>query len=317
MKTPLVYVGGSARSGSTLLERMLDSIPGYCSVGEMAFIWQRNVLRNDRCGCGTRFHDCAFWNAVGETAFGGWSQVDAADAARLHASIDRHRNLDRLAGLRRRGPLESAISTYQDLIDSLYRAVRQVSGAPVIIDASKQVGYALLLRGLPSVELRLLHLVRRSHGVAYSWSRPIRKPDVGSGDSFMSVHSPWWTVSLWVTDNLLYDAVARRMPRAALVRYEDVVADPRAQITQIVRELELPATDLTLSHLGDSAADLPASHALSGNPMRFRPGRVVLRADDEWRTSMSRPRQAMISAATWPLLWHYGYSITAGAKRPS
>jgi hypothetical protein len=133
----------------------------------------------------------------------------------------------------------------------------------------------------------------------------------------MSVHSPLWTISLWVTDNLLYDSLARRTPRAALVRYEDVVAGPRAQLTQIVRELELPAADLTLSHLGDSAADLPASHALSGNPMRFHQGHVVLRADDEWRTGMSRTRQVAISAATWPLLRRYGYPIAAAAQRQS
>ena len=317
MKTPLVYVGGSARSGSTLLERMLASIPGYCSVGELAFIWERSVLRNDRCGCGVRFHDCTFWKEVGEAAFGGWSQVDAADAARLHVTIDRHRHLDRISGLRGRGPLGPAIDAHQRLTDRLYQAVRDVSGAAVLIDASKQVGYALLLRDMPSVDLRLLHLVRRSHGVAYSWSRQVRKPDVGNGEGLMSVHSPWWTISLWITDNLLYDAVARRTPLATLVRYEDVVAAPRAQLTQIVRELELPAADLTLSHVGDSSADLPASHALSGNPMRFQPGRVVLRADEQWRTGMTRRHQAAISAATWPLLRRYGYPIAAAAQRPS
>lgn len=317
MKTPLVYLGGSARSGSTLLERMLASVPGYCSVGELAFIWKRSVLRNDRCGCGERFHDCPFWGAVGEAAFGGWSQVDAVHAARLHATIDRHRNLDRISGLRRPGPLGPAIDAYQDLTDRLYQAVRDVSGASVLIDASKQVGYALLLRDLPSVELRLLHLVRRSHGVAYSWSRQVRKPDVGDGEGLMSVHSPWWTISLWVTDNLLYDAVAWRTPMATLVRYEDVVVAPQAQLTRIVRQLELPAVDPTLSHLGDSVIDLPPSHALSGNPMRFQQGRVVLRADDEWRTAMSRPRRAAISAATWPLLLRYGYPIATAAHRPS
>ena len=201
MKTPLLFVGGSARSGSTLLERMLASIPGYFSVGELAFVWERSVLRNDLCGCGLRFRDCTFWTAVGEAAFGGWPQVDAAYAARLHATIDRHRNLDRISGLRGPGQLGSAISAYRALTDRLYRGVRDVSGASVLIDASKQVGYALLLRDMPSVELRLLHLVRRSRGVAYSWSRRVRKPDVGDGDGLMSVHSPWWTVSLWVTDN--------------------------------------------------------------------------------------------------------------------
>ena len=51
--------------------------------------------------------------------------------------------------------------------------------------------------------------------------------------------------------------------------------------------------------------------------MRFRPGRVVLRADEEWRTGMTRPRQAAISAATWPLLRRYGYPIAAAAQRSS
>ena len=73
MSTPLVYVGGSARSGSTLLESLLARIPGFCSVGELVFIWERGLKRNDRCGCGARFHDCAFWAQVGEVGFGGWS----------------------------------------------------------------------------------------------------------------------------------------------------------------------------------------------------------------------------------------------------
>ena len=125
----------------------------------------------------------------------------------------------------------------------------------------------------------------------------------------MSVHTPAWAISLWVADNLLYDAVARQVPRATLIRYEDMVADPQPELLRIVHELELPATDLTLSYLGGSAADLPASHALSGNPMRFQQGRVVLRADDEWRSGMSRPRKAAISLATWPLLRRYGYAV--------
>lgn len=315
MSTPLVYVGGSARSGSTLLERMLAGLPGYCSVGELAFMWERCVKRNDRCGCGERFSDCPFWDQVGKSAFGGWNEVDADEAVRLRTTVDRHRNLDRIAGLRRPGGLGPAIAAWGSLTDRLYQAVREVSGAPVIVDSSKDFGYALLLRGLPSVDLRLVHLVRRSHGVAYSWSKRVRNPGVGDGTEYMSVHPTSWAIGLWMVDNLLYDALGRRTPRATRVRYEDMIADPRTELGRITRELDLPAAEEALGFLSGSAAELPASHALSGNPMRLARGSVELRADDEWRTAMSRPRRAAISAATWPLLLRYGYPIAPRALR--
>jgi Sulfotransferase family len=312
--TPLVFVGGSARSGSTLLERMLAGIPGCCPVGELAFIWERCLKRNDRCGCGVRFHDCEFWAQVGHAGFGGWSKVDADEAISLRTTVDRHRNIDRIAGLRRPGHLNAAMTAYRALTDRLYRAVSEVSGAPVIIDSSKSLGYALLLRDLPSVEMRLIHLIRRSHGVAHSWSRPLRKPAVGDGSSSMSVHPASWAIGLWIADNLLFEAMARRMQLTARVRYEDLIADPRAELLRIVSELELPATDLSLSFLDGSAAKLLPTHALSGNPMRSQQGRITLRADDEWRTAMSGPRRALISMATWPLLKHYGYSMASPAQ---
>lgn len=313
VSTPLVYIGGAGRSGSTLLERMLAGIPGFWSVGELVFIWERGLKRNDRCGCGARFRDCVFWSQVGDAGFGGWGQVDVDKAAWLRATVDRHRNLDRISGLRGRGRLEAAMTAYGDLTGRLYQAVREVSGASVIVDSSKSVGYALLLRDLPSFELDLIHLVRHSHGVAYSWSKRVRKPGVGDGNGFMSVHARSWAVGLWIADNLLCDAAARRMPRATRVRYEDLVADPRAELSRILGDLDLPAADRTLSFLGDASAELPASHAIAGNPMRFQQGHVVLRVDNEWRTSMSRPHRAVISAATWPLLKHYGYSTAPGA----
>lgn len=313
MSTPLVYVGGAARSGSTLLERMLAGIPGVCSVGELVFIWERGLKRNDRCSCGARFRDCVFWNQVGDAGFGGWSQVDVDEAARLHATVDRHRNLDRISGLRQPGGLETAMTDYKALTDRLYQAVREVSGASVIVDSSKHASYALLLRDLPSFELRLIHLVRRSHGVAYSWSKRVRKPGVGDGSSFMSVHSPSWAIGLWIADNLLYDVMAGRLPQATRVRYEDVIAQPRAELLRIIAELDLPVPDQALGFLEAASAEFPMTHAFSGNPMLYQQGRVILRADDEWRTAMSRPRRAMISAATWPLLRHYGYSNAPGA----
>ena len=200
------------------------------------------------------------------------------------------------------------MTAYAALTDRLYQAVRTVSGASVIVDSSKHASYALLMRDLPNFEFRLIHLVRRSHGVAHSWSKRVLKPGVGDGSSFMSVHPPYRTVGLWIADNLLYDVVARQLPWTTRIRYEDMIADPRMALRRILAELGLPAADQPFSFLDAASAEFPVSHAFSGNPMRLQQGPLVLRIDDEWRTAMSRPRRAMISAATWPLLKHYGYS---------
>lgn len=305
----VAYVAGAARSGSTLLERILACVPGFCAVGEIVFIWERGLRRNDRCGCGERFLDCPFWIEVGVKAFGGWDRVDVAEAIALRHAVDRHRHLLSLAGHRRHGSLGAAIADYRTLTGRLYQAVRDVSGADVIVDSSKHVGYALVLRDTPGLDLRLIHMIRRSHGVAYSWTKRVVKPGVGDGE-YMSVHGIPWTIGLWLADNALFDAVSRGIPYSARIRYESLVADPAGEVRRVLSELGLGTGDLRLSFLSESAASLPASHALSGNPMRFQQGQIALRADEEWREAMSGPRKAVISLATWPLLRRYGYPVS-------
>ena len=309
VSTHIAYIAGSARSGSTLLERILDRVPGFCAVGETVFIWERGLRRNDRCGCGERFHDCPFWTEVGMKAFGGWDRVDVGEATALRRAVDRHRHLLRLAARGHEGPLGTALRSYRALTGRLYEGVREVSGADVIVDSSKHVGYALVLRDTPGIDLRLIHMIRRSHGVAHSWTKRVIKPGVGDGE-YMSVHGTSWTIGLWLADNVLFDLVSRGMPGAARIRYESLIADPASEVRRVLGELALASADLSMSFLSDSSAELPASHALSGNPMRFQSGKITLRADEEWREAMSGPRKAAISAATWPLLRRYGYPVS-------
>ena len=312
MSGPLVYIGGTWRSGTTLLERMLASIPGFWSVGELVFIWDWGLKRNAHCRCGKCFRDCEFWSQVGDVAFGGWQEVDADEATRLRAVVDRHRNLDRVAGLRPRGGLAADLTAYQDLTSRVYQAVQEVAGASVIVDSSKTLNHALVLRTFPWLDLRLVHMVRRSHGVVHSWSKQMSKPGVGYGEDARGVvgpRSPAWAVSMWIADNLMYDVFSRRFAIATRLRYEALAADPRGQLVTLLEHLQLTAPGQALDFLDGASADLRPTHGIAGNPMLFdRAAGVSLRVDDAWRTSMSRRRQLMVSTLTWPMLKRYGYS---------
>src|SRR6266545_3862920 len=83
--TQVLYLGGLGRSGTTLLERLLGELPGAISLGEVVHLWERGVVDGERCGCGKSFRDCAFWNEVGQAAFGGWDHVDIERLRALRA----------------------------------------------------------------------------------------------------------------------------------------------------------------------------------------------------------------------------------------
>ena len=53
----VVYIAGWGRSGSTLLELILDTLPGWRATGELRCLWEAGLRRNQLCGCGARFGD--------------------------------------------------------------------------------------------------------------------------------------------------------------------------------------------------------------------------------------------------------------------
>ena len=93
----VVFIGGSGRSGSTLIERLLGRLPGVCNVGEVAFLWERGLQRGELCGCGLALLECPFWCEVGKRAFGGWDSFNVDRFLALKESVDRNQFIPALA----------------------------------------------------------------------------------------------------------------------------------------------------------------------------------------------------------------------------
>src|SRR2546430_17217838 len=92
----IVFIGGYARTGSTLTDRLLGQIDGFASLGEVRRVWDRCFLGNQLCGCGQRFHDCPFWKEVVTVAFGGFDGVDAKAVMEAKNSVDNFWNVPRI-----------------------------------------------------------------------------------------------------------------------------------------------------------------------------------------------------------------------------
>ncbi|HEX6380948.1 MAG TPA: sulfotransferase domain-containing protein [Acidimicrobiia bacterium] len=304
----VLYIGGFGRSGSTLVERILGQLPGFCSAGEIVFLWQRGLIDGQLCGCGTPVPECDFWARVGKTAFGGWDQIDAYEMLALQKRVDRNRYIPSMVAPRLRPAAQADFERYTDVLSRLYRGIGEVAGARVVIDASKHASTAFLLRKAPNLDLRVVHLVRDSRGVAYSWTKEVKKPEVtGGDDAFMPQYSPSSSGRQWLAYNLMFDALGL-IDKTMILRYEALMANPREGLERILAHADEPVTAESFAFLGDGYVDLGCDHTVAGNPMRFHQGRLDLRLDQAWTTKLPERDRKVVTAITWPLQLRYGYS---------
>lgn len=315
-QTPVVvFIAGSGRSGSTLVERALGQIEGYVNVGETVELF-RSVLTKSLagktvlCGCGEPIEACPFWTAVAERAFGGWSPELVQRATSLQRSVAAQRHIPNLMlGGRAPEGFRRDLASFADIYGRLYRAVQAESGARVVVDASKWPGQGLALSRDRDLDVRVLHLVRDVRGVADSWTKSgVARPASGERREVMTTDHAWRTAARWSLFQLEVRALGMELEHSSLLRYEDFVRDPSQALRTTLGDLGLASDrDSGLSHIQGSCLLLEPSHGLAGNPVRFTHGEVRLREDEAWRNRISRGRQMALASVGLPGLAACGY----------
>ncbi len=308
----VLFIAGTGRSGSTLLDRLLGSVPGMFSGGELSLVWQFGIGENRPCSCGQLFRDCPFYRKVMQEAFGEPAVVDlpALQEARRRI-LPRWRN----AVLIRTGRLTSrqrgAVKELADFQAKLYRGIARVSGASVILDSSKHPILGLVSR--PVVEdFRVVHLVRDSRGPAYSWQRvkwePKREGQSGTMPRHPAIEAAWG----WMGSNLLTELTLRRRGRYLRISYESLTAAPEHVLRRVL-DFAGVAEEVPSRGPGGGFEAAPM-HMASGNPIRFDTGEIAVREDTEWRTAMGWRDKALVTALTLPGLVRYGYVGPRGRR---
>jgi Sulfotransferase family len=299
----VLYVGGFGRSGSTLLERSVGELADACALGELVHLWERGLGNNERCGCGQAFRECPFWTEVGTVAFGGWETFDTERALALKYAVDRNRRLPKLL-LPWPGTFRRQLREYVEMYDAIYAAAAQVSGARVVVDSSKHASLAMCLRRASRSRIRIVHVIRDSPAVVYSWTKVVDRPEA-DGDT-MARYSPLRAAMWWNAYNLMFSVIGLTGIPMRRVRYEDFMRAP----VDTVRGLAAWAGSSAdpADYLSDDAIELTVGHTVAGNPMRFRQGQIALRRDQEWASAMPSAMQRRVRRWTLPFRWRYGYA---------
>ena len=294
----VVYIAGFGRSGSTLLNLLLARARGLTAHSELANTW-RSALRDTVCACGEPFDRCAFWLEVFERAYGGWDRVEGAEAYRRRSAMEPWPRawLSRLATRLGRGRGDAR--AHADDMVRLYRAVSDLTGEPIIVDASKSAGPAVALLSRRDVKLHLVHLVRDSRATAFSWNER----------RYFNVHySPRQSAVLWAGANAGVMTVKPFAASYLRLRYEDFVADPAGAVREILASVPGAPESIELPSEGEVVH--VAHHSLAGNPKVLQATSSAIRLDDEWRAAMRTREKLLVTAVTWPLLALFGYPLT-------
>jgi hypothetical protein len=307
-KIKLLYIGGFGRSGSTLLDMVLAKLPGYFPVGEMKWIWLRCFEQNQMTAEGCLFRESPFWNEVVQKTFGGFDKVDLKRIDKLRNETERLRHIPQLANpARRTAEFKEHFKQYSDILERMYGAIQETSGARVIIDSSKHPSYGFALNSVPNLDVYMLHLVRDSRAAAYSWQRQKVRPEIHWQKQYMPRFGIWRSSRNWMSNNIATGMFKNHNPHYLFMRYEDFVKAPQENLNKITAFLG--DSSASTDFIKDGTFEPTPIKSIAGNPVRFEKKEIVIRPDAEWQSKMPKAQQLMVTAITAPLLLRYGYPL--------
>lgn len=299
----IIYIAGAGRSGSTLLSNLLGQLPGAVSVGELYYLWERGLRDNILCGCGTPVRECPFWAEVLQRTSASMGVDDVAPLLAAGAAATRTRRIPWLLTARGRDHFETAVQPFSDLLEHLYRAIREITGCQWIVDASKFPTYGFVLTRTRGLDVSVIHLIRDARAVGYSWQRKKYSPDSGTLFGRMSTGR---SALIWDVWNVGAEVLGGLVPaeRSYRLRYESFIEQPEASLADIIRATGVNASPSDV--ITEGRVTMRQAHTIGGNPVRFERS-MPLRLDTEWQRDMPAGRRALTTLLTWPLLWRYQY----------
>lgn len=275
----LVYVTGSGRCGSTLLDLMLNGHSQVLGLGELSTV---NTVfdplgSTDAMVESFQAQYRSFWqqarNCFERRSGESWNDLS------LHHGRWRH-----VVRMRR-----TVVQRWGRRNRILLSCLHEISGLPILTDASKWPQRLSLLRRSGEFDIYVIHLIRDGRAVTNSY--------VQRYNSFAAGLRVWLTA-----DVSNYFLRRRHAPdRWLTVRYEDLARDPEATLAQICQFLAIDYEPGMLSY---------RSHAyfgVGGNPLTKDASEEKVTLDERWRSQLQRRhRVAFAMFGAW-MNFLYGY----------
>ena len=295
--TRVIYISGAGRSGTTVLNDILDTVDGVAAFGEIRGTWMSAQDASHLCGCGVLLAECVVWSAVVGPHISR-DELKRIDEQRL--AVSRIRRVWRPRIFRD----EQAVSEFTETVASVYRSLASATGAHTVVDSPKTPAFALPLATESGIDMRVVHLVRDPRAVVASWSRS-KSVKYGSRVELLERRGLIAIVGEWLFFNTFGLRALRRNFPTLVVRMEDMVADPGATLKAIRKFAKVDWSSPLLNE--DGMIVIGGAHSVAGNPDRFARGPTRLRSPESWRTSLPLWKRHFVTVATYPVMRNFGY----------
>jgi hypothetical protein len=151
----VLYIMGTGRSGTTVLEILLANNPQVVGVGEATHVFRDGFIDNVDCSCGQPTRNCPAWSAIAMRC--GWDDKVVGEQANLFHHIAWHSRFPLLAASLVPG---ATLKRYKDVNACMFGAAAAFTSASVVVDSSKYAGRALALARLFPDKVRVICLTR-------------------------------------------------------------------------------------------------------------------------------------------------------------
>ena len=286
----LIYIVGSGRSGSTLLEIILGSQEDVFSCGELCQLIIE-YLNGSYCACGETLSNCNYWSNIVTN----WIKKNhlTLNEIRRFAYLDyfysHPKNL--------KAWFMALISFYQTeeykwylaLLKSLLLEIVQHTQAKIITDSSKSPVRILNLKKIWPGKITIIHLIRSPFEIISSLKKSWTKDKKKGIQNDIPARNPIRTAIFWIVINSMAEFVIWLTKIKCLrIKYEDLIKNPYI-LSRIYPNIKLKEP-------------FPGTHICAGNRIRMKKNiKIIQNKPQKCKENL------IIKALLYFFLRKYGY----------
>jgi len=306
-KPTIIYIMGYGRSGSTILDIILNQHDDIVSVGALNNIYKW-VTDGHACACAESLSDCTFWRGIIKILENKYHLNDFAKMQKIQSRVESLATLPLLLLFNKwlRPPKGYAYQT-----GALFHTIHGAHSVRFIVDSSKSTRDCscrpiALHRYVTDVGVKCIHLVRDGRAVVWS---AMKGP--GSYERRRWTNNRYIiflrTLVGWIAINTVADMTARALPHGLVlvVKYEDLCDKPEATLCRIADFIGVDLSQVIENVI--SGKTLKVGHNLGGNRVRFSK-HLVFKPDTEWKNRLPSKYRKIFWMVAGRFAKQFGYT---------
>lgn len=286
----IVYIAGYGRSGSTLLDMLLDNNEEIIGVGELIFLFDE--YKNNPALS-------PFWKNIVENLLKETAEFTIDDLEQL--SWDTQNHLKNTS----KADQQKYMAMWKNILNQIFEAYPNT----IILDSSKSSRLTFhrpLLLKKAGYDLKIIHLVRDPRAVMHSVSKGSNRL-LEKGKKSNLFGAGYKGLFSWIYVN----TIARRYYKVfnkediIRIRYEDLIEHPTETINKLINFIGLKQT--VINNLKEGHIECTPGIGISGNRLRRQSNKIILRKDYSWKNKISSFDNIVAKTFAFRLMKKFGY----------